>query len=168
MITAERLRELLDYDPETGLFRWKRSGKGRNKDLSAGTKCNTSSGCRIVIGIDGRRYYASVLAFLWMAGSLPVKLIDHIDRDGLNNKWSNLREANKASNAWNARKTKRTSASGFIGVSRKNESERWVAQIRNNGPSIRLGTFDTPEEAALAYDRAARELRGEFAEVNFP
>lgn len=167
MVTAERLRELLDYDPETGVFTWKKSGKGRRNDLSAGTKARTSSGVRLVIGIEGKLYYANVLAFIWMTGKYPEALVDHKDRDALNNKWSNLRQATKSSNAWNSRKTKHVSSSGFLGVSKDKDSGRWFARIRTNGPSRYLGVFDTPEEAALAYDNAARELHGEFAEVNF-
>lgn len=165
-ITAERLRELLDYDPETGLFTWRQSGKGRNRDLSAGMIAITSSGPRLVISADKKRYYASVLAWIWMTGCAPGGLVDHIDRDSTNDRWNNLRLATKSSNAWNSRKTRRTSSSGFIGVS-KHHTGKWSAKIRHDGCMKSLGLFVDPREAAEAYDSAAREFRGEFAEVNF-
>lgn len=101
-----------------------------------------------------------------MTGSTPRGLVDHIDRDSTNDKWDNLRLATKSSNAWNSRKTKRASSSGFIGVSR-HHTGKWVARIRHGGRMKSPGLFIDPKEAAQAYDSAAREFRGEFAEVNF-
>lgn len=94
---------------------------------------------------------------------------DHRDGKSLNNTRGNLRKANDFENARNAGK-QRNNTSGFKGVTKRNG--KWRAQIggRVNGKRfvVHLGVFDSPEEAALAYDRAAVERHGEFAYLNFP
>ncbi len=91
-------------------------------------------------------------------------LVDHKDRNGLNNTRNNLRICTKAQNQRNqGRRCDNTS--GFKGVRR--HGEKWQAQIALNGVQKHLGNFNTPEEAAHAYDKAARELHGEFAYLNF-
>lgn len=94
-------------------------------------------------------------------------LVDHINLDGLDNRRVNLRPATTAENLRNVG-PRRTNTSGFKGVTRGRHGRGWVAQIRFNGQNIRLGTHSTREEAARAYDAAARELHGEFARLNFP
>jgi hypothetical protein len=91
-------------------------------------------------------------------------LVDHKDRNGLNNTRSNLRICTKGQNQRN-QGIRRDNTSGFKGVCR--HRARWEAKIMLNGVKKHLGTFDTPEEAAKAYDKAARELHGEFAYLNF-
>ncbi len=91
-------------------------------------------------------------------------LVDHKDRNGLNNTRSNLRICTKGQNQHNQGK-RRDNTSGFKGVCR--HRTRWEAKIVLNGIKKHLGTFDTPEEAAKAYDDAARKLHGEFACLNF-
>ena len=95
-------------------------------------------------------------------------LTDHRNGDGLDNQRSNLREATYAQNAWN-RRAKQGSQTGFKGVNWSGDrTRRWQARIMKDGKRCFLGNFDTPVEAALAYDAAARALFGEFAWVNFP
>lgn len=108
--------------------------------------------------IDGRSTYLH--EFL-----LGTKLVDHADGDRLNNRRSNLRKATHAQNLQNA-KLSRANTSGFKGISFR--SNRWCAGIRANGVFTYLGRFITKEEAARAYDEAARVLHGEFARLNFP
>lgn len=93
--------------------------------------------------------------------------VDHIDGDGLNNTRANLRFATAQQNGWN-RPAPRTNTSGYKGVHWVKKDKKWTATIRINGKTYGLGYHDSPEEAAHAYDRAARELHGEFAFCNFP
>lgn len=93
--------------------------------------------------------------------------IDHISRDTLDNRKSNLRRCTRSQNIANARLNARNS-SGYRGVSRDKRTGRWIAQIQVRSSPRHIGVFDTPLEAALAYDAVAREAFGEFAFLNFP
>ena len=93
--------------------------------------------------------------------------IDHIDGDQLNCRRINLREATHTQNMQN-RKVSCLNKSGFKGVYWHKGDARWHAQIHANGRRYRLGAFNTAEAAAYAYDRAAQELHGSFARLNFP
>lgn len=93
----------------------------------------------------------------------PKIEIDHIDGDGLNNTRANLRQATRSENMCN-RSNQRNNTSGWKGVYRRDNKYR--AQIEIRQKSRHLGTFDTPEDAAAAYDRAARELHGVFSSTN--
>lgn len=101
-----------------------------------------------------------------LMGAEKGELVDHEDHDGLNNRLGNLRRATKAQNAMNCRTLRTNNTSGYKGVARYRK--KWQAGINLNGKRNHLGNFDTPEEAARAYDRAAVELFGEFACLNFP
>lgn len=94
-------------------------------------------------------------------------LTDHHNGNGLDNRRANLRPATHGQNCAN-RALQRNNTSGFKGVNWHSHSRKWKAQIRANGTKRHLGVFGTPEEAARAYDDAARELHGEFAAVNYP
>jgi hypothetical protein len=95
------------------------------------------------------------------------ELVDHANGNGLDNRRSNLRSATEAENRQNMRRA-RNNTSGFKGVTWNGRRQKWMAQIQSQGHNRYLGLFTTPEEAAHAYDDAARALFGEFAAVNFP
>ena len=94
--------------------------------------------------------------------------VDHIDHDGLNNRRSNLRICTSSQNGCNKRAEKPNKSSRFRGVRRDSSFPRWTAQISFDHQWQYLGSFATEEEAAMAYDRAAILLHGQFAVVNFP
>ena len=93
------------------------------------------------------------------------RLVDHVNGDGLDNRRANIRAASAADNVHNTR-LRRDSVSGIKGVALRDG--KWAARIRHDGSTRHLGRFMTLEEAGRAYDRAARELFGEFAALNFP
>ena len=159
-LTQERVKSVLDYDPETGLFYWKNTVRHSRKGMKAGVSNNKKA---IIIGIDGRLMSAHRLAYLWMTGSIPEE-IDHIDRNPSNNAWLNLRPANTAENKRN-RGIPRNNTSGYKGVFW--DQKKWRSAIKVDYQRKYLGSFDTAEEAARAYDAAARLYHGQFAYLNF-
>jgi HNH endonuclease/AP2 domain len=157
-LTAERLRTLLDYNPETGQFRWR---TGRRSGLIAGCIHADERRVRWQIVVDGRHYKAHRLAWLYVYGYWP-NLVDHINRDGLDNSIANLREASEVQNKFNSVYPK--GETGYRGVSfYKN---RYMAQISHNGKSFYIGRYKTAEEAYAAWCRKAEELRGEFVRTD--
>lgn len=90
--------------------------------------------------------------------------VDHINKNRLDNRIENLRKCTHAQNVRN-RNMQSNNTSGFKGVSRSAYG-RWVAKISYKGSDIHIGTFDSPEDAAMAYDEAARGLHGDFSSVN--
>lgn len=125
LITQERLKYLLYYQPETGHFIWKNiTGKRAKIGDIAGHKSKDY----ITIRIDKKLYHAQVLAFFYMTGKWPQYDIDHKDLNKTNNIWENLREATRSQNGGN--KTKYiTNKSGIKGVSWSKRQNKWVAQI---------------------------------------
>lgn len=97
----------------------------------------------------------------------PDMVVDHIDGDGLNNRRENLRICTPAQNRQNLIRAK-FNPHGYRGVTWCKARNRFVAQIRHNNRIIYLGMFRAVEDAAMAYDEAARRIRGPFARVNFP
>ena len=160
-LTQARLRELLDYDPATGVFRWRVSRGGKKAGKEAGSiDCN---GYRR-IDIDSRRYYSGRLAFLWMTGAWPDSCIDHINRNRADDRWCNLRLATWKENGRN-KSLSRNNRLGVIGVRyRKNYPKKpYEARIYKDGKEIWIGQFPSLEEAVAARQKAERELFGEFA-----
>jgi hypothetical protein len=153
MLTAEGLRELMEYDPETGIFTWRagmRSGKAAGGSRSDGY-------CYVNVG---RRYFVHRLAFLYVYGRWPADDVDHIDGNPSNNAIANLREATRSQNHQNKR-SRRNTSSGLKGVTW--QGRKWVARIKRDGRNDYLGSFKTAEEAHAAYCAAAKEAYGEFA-----
>ena len=168
MLTAERLREVLDCFPDTGVFVWKIQPNGRIKPGSiAGNvipptkRCNTSY---VRIGVDNVSYRAHRLAFLYMTGSFPTFHLDHKDTDGTNNRWSNIREATPSQNRMNT-KNPSTNKTGLKGVTLYADGIRFVAAIKVSGKRYHLGIFKTPEDAHDAYCAASRRLHGDFGRI---
>lgn len=159
MITQSRLKELLSYNSDTGLFTWlvDRNSGAYAGDI-AGTMMNKGY---IHIKIDGKLYLAHRLAWLYIHGYMPPQ-IDHIDGCRDNNKLANLRAATNALNVRNAA-IRKDNNSGFKGVGFHEQTGKWRARIRINGVRKSLGLYHTPEEAHEAYCDAADLYHGEFA-----
>ena len=163
MISQERLRELLDYNPDTGEFKWLRDSPSRKRGTVAGTL--TEDGY-IRIKIEGCLYRGHRLAFMWMTGVWPEHEVDHSNRVRSDNRWSNLRQATKAENQRNT-VNRRNGTSGFKGVTFMKRLNKWQAHIYNGGKLNYLGVHQTAELAARAYAAAAEKLHGEFANHAF-
>lgn len=156
--SIQQVRERLDYDPETGVFRWRTARVKSRVGTIAGA---VSNGHRAIL-IDGRLYGAHILAWLLMTGEWPSSHIDHRDLNGDNNAWLNLRLAGKRENAQNTGR-RADNSSGFKGVAWDGKRRKWRADIRvPNGPRKHLGMFDDPAEGHAAYVAAAQHLFGEF------
>lgn len=162
MLTAMRLREILRYDPETGLFTRLTDRGGRRAGEVAGSQRKDDR--RIQIYVDNRNEMAHRLAWLYMTGEWPSEEVDHRDMNPSNNRWSNLRLASHSQNAMN--RTKRSdNTTGLKGVYRHYKNGKFRAAIAANKKQYHLGVFDTREEAHAAYEAAAAKLHGEFARV---
>ena len=158
--TAKRVRELLNYEPDTGIFTWRVARGGGIKSGDVAGNIDTCGYAQI--RIDGRRYSAHRVAYLYMTGEWPVEEIDHKDRNQANNCWSNLRSATRSNNVAN-RGCLITNKSRFKGASWDKKTQKWRATIVANGKWRLLGYFATAIEAHEAYAAKAKELFGEFA-----
>lgn len=152
-LTAERLLELVNYDPETGIF----TNRVPRKKIRVGDVAGTidkESGY-VILCIDRRRYYGHRLAFLFMTGEWPKRLVDHKNGCRSDNRFDNLRDASRLVNQQNMRRAMSGSSSGLLGAHKKRS--RWSSQIKVNGRLVKLGTFGTAEEAHAAYVYAKRK-----------
>lgn len=165
MVDQKRLQEILNYNQETGEFtRVLAKGPCKSGDV-AGWVHNNGAGKRYrKIRIDGGCYFAHRLAWLYVTGELPAHEIDHIDGDGLNNRFANLRAADDTQQAHNKGRY-RNNTSGYKGVSLEAGGRKWSARISLHGRSKYLGSFETKEAAHAAYCAAAADLHGSFARV---
>jgi hypothetical protein len=159
MITQDELKELLHYDPETGVFTWKvNRGNQVNDGFVAG---NMDGDGHLQISINKKKYKAHRLAWLYMTGKWPKEHIDHINGVKDDNKFFNLREATNQENCINRGKGK-NNTSGYKGVSWNSGQKKWQANARLNYKLRHLGYFNTAEEAFESYKAFAIKHQGEF------
>jgi len=167
-LTQDRLKQLLDYDPDTGAFT--RIGASRpqtmhwaSKPLGFIKRGGTGAGGGYhMMCVDGRTYRAHRLAWLYVTGEWPEADVDHINGDRADNIWRNLRAASRSQNLQNMGK-RRDNISGIKGVSFDAARGLWKAQICVNGRRIFIGRFGDKEGAASAYLRHAERHFGDFA-----
>ena len=175
-ITQEYLKSILDYNPETGIFRWKVRSVNMFEDgfFSAEHNCNLWN-ARFVgkppgsidngylrISINYEKYRAHILAWVIINGSWPERDIDHINLDRSDNRICNLRLSEDGGNSKNCPKRK-DNKTGYKSVHFCKRDKKYIARIQNNGKRIIVGYFSTPEEAHEAYKEAALRLHGEYA-----
>lgn len=159
MLTQERLKEILSYNPETGVFT-NRIDRG---NVKAGAIAGGVDGKGYrEVQIDGRKYQAHRLAWLYVYGEMPSGHIDHINYICTDNGIMNLRKATHAENMRN-RAAPKNSTTGAKGVSWQKSAGKYRARITADGKSEFLGLFDTVEAASQAYADAAKRFHGEFA-----
>lgn len=152
-LSHDRLLEVLDYDQATGVFTWKvKTGRGVCIGRQAGA--DTSNGYRR-IRIDNVEYLAHRLAWFYVYGTHPEKLIDHIDGNKQNNAISNLRVVTFSENIQNQKRAMPHNKTGYLGVSPHGKNV-FRAAINVDGQPLYLGSFKTPEAAHAAYLSAKR------------
>ena len=160
-LTQERLKELLDYDPENGVFIRKISTNNNIKIGSISGSIDKQG--YLIIWADGKRYKAHRLAFLWMEGYLPENQVDHIDRNKINNRWSNLREVSQTCNMRN-RAVLKNNKYKITGISFHKKLNKIRADIRISRKLIYLGIFDNLLDAVKA--RWEAEVKYNFPNCN--
>jgi hypothetical protein len=154
MLTLERARALLVYDPADGVIRWRVSNGSRAR---AGSIAGAiEAGGYIRICIDGRFHRAHRLAWLLAHGAWPTRSIDHINGNKADNRLCNLRDVTANVNLQNIRRARSDNRSGLLGVARDKTGFRAVIKVA--GKQKYLGTFPTPELAHSAYLSAKRLL----------
>lgn len=164
-LTAEFVRQILDYDPETGILTWKWRSDLRACDNArlAGKNagCLNENGYFHII-INKKSYKYHRIIWLHYYGEWPYCEIDHIDGDTINNKIINIRSATRTQNRQN-KGIQKNNTSGFKGVSFKKAHNKWSSRISVNGRRVHLGYFDRSCDAYNAYCAAAERFHGEFA-----
>ena len=153
-LSAHRLREILNYDPETGVFTWRVQRSNIAKGAIAGW---VKKGGYIGIGVDGRMYSAHRLAWLYTHDELSTDDIDHINGVTSDNRIDNLRNVPRQVNMQNQRRPQKGSLSGYLGVGYDKRRGKYVARIKSAaGKRKHIGEFSTAEEAHSAYVQAKR------------
>lgn len=157
-MTRDYLREVFHYDANTGLLYNKISKPGVRFAKVAGSRSHPGRRDPYIrIMLDGTRYYAHRLIWVYHYGHIPRrKFIDHINGNALDNRIENLRLVSYRENYLNSRRSVRNK-SGVTGVYQRNGSGKWYAVITTCGTSIQLGTFDKKEDAIKARRAAERK-----------
>ena len=175
-ISADEARELLDYNPETGNFTWKRRDckwfslnrfcKTWNKNFAGKTAGGINSVGYHVIAVLNKQILSHRLAWLYVYGEWPKGQIDHINGNRSDNRIVNLRDVTANMNQQNLKRGQRNNTyCNYLGVSLLKRTGRYYAQIMYDGKRLFLGYFDTPEEAQFVYMKAkARYHRGYVAD----
>jgi len=169
---VDYLRECFDYDPDTGVLRWRVRPAEHFKTMKAMKIWNTrragdAAGAKdergyLRVQVNHQLYWVHRIVWLLVLGVAPKGEIDHINENKADNRVCNLREANKASNMQN-RGAQRNNTSGFKGVSYHKQRGKWTARIAVDGEQTYLGLFTTKAEAHTVYCAAADKLHGAFA-----
>lgn len=142
-LTQEFIKEILFYDPLTGIFTWR-------KPTGSKMKIGQRAGCKAPIGynlikINRKLYRTCRLAFLYMTGGWPIE-IDHINKNKSDDRWNNLRNGDRAANNYN-KDLQSNNKSGYTGVSFDKRDNNWDAHCYKNGKRYYIGAFSSPKNA---------------------
>lgn len=159
MISRANLKRMLRYNPRTGVFTWLIDAAASVTSGSVAGGIDEKGYWRICI--NGRKYRAHRLAFLYMTGRWPKRHVDHRDMKRSNNRWRNLREATRSQNHCNSG-PRRNNKCGFKGVYKRKDGT-FLAQIQHNKKKFYIGLYKSAMAAHAAYLRMARKLHGNFA-----
>lgn len=158
ILTQSRLKELLSYDPNTGVFIWKEKISNNDKG-----KVGDIAGCMsrgyVRIKIENSKYMAHRLAWLYLYGKWPEKYIDHINKDKTDNRVVNLRDVSHRENMKNQKK-RSDNTSGCVGVHLEQDGKKWQSRITHKGKRIVLGRYARLGDAIIA--RKEAEIKYEF------
>ncbi len=142
-ITQKELKEILHYDPDTGLFTRKKKARGAVVGAIVGSKNRHG---HISLTLLGKTYLTHRLAFLYMEGEFPPDQVDHINRVRDDNRWCNLRHADEETN-----KSNMVTNTDFLGVSWHKHQHRWFARGKLvKGKLKHLGSYRTHIAACYA------------------
>ena len=156
MITQQRLQEVLDYDPNTGIFTWKEKISSK---VVVGRKAGSLSGTGYhMISLFKKKYRAHHLVWLFVYGIWPKEQIDHKNGIRTDNRLCNLREATNQENCQNTQK-RANNTSGCRGVCWNKAAKKWQAYIRHNYQFIYLGIFKYKWQAIRARKRAEQKYQ---------
>ena len=153
----DECKKWLDYEPKTGILRWKTA----KSKINIGNVAGSINKGYLRIKLSGKSYYAHRLAWLMFYGNLPDE-IDHIDGDKTNNKIKNLRIATRKQNCLN-RKIQSNNSSGLKGVNWNTDTNSWRVRISDNGKRLDFGLYKSIFEAACVIHSARNRFHGEFA-----
>ena len=156
MIYERELKELMNYDPETGLFTRKTAAHG--KSIGGKVGCVKPSGY-VQMRVNNKYYYAHRLAWLYVYGSMPSE-IDHVNGDKSDNRIDNLRLCTSSQNRMNL--VQRNNKWGYPGVGLDNVTGKWLARVKFENARIHLGSYDTKEIAASVSEAYREKYFGEF------
>jgi hypothetical protein len=162
MLTVAELKQELDYDQFTGVFRWRISRyRGiKARQIKGEVAGHLQSKGYLALRISGVKHLVHRLAFLYMTGEWPVGQVDHVDRDKINNAWINLRDVDGTTNLGNSRPLWAHNTSGIKGVCFYKRDKTWQAFIRYKGKMIYLGRYHDIVEAAAARQMAEEKYFG--------
>lgn len=164
-LAAEEVRQLLEYDPQTGILRWRRNTL-RSKDWNT-RYAGRVTGCLerrchcLQVRLNDTLYLAHRLAWLIVTGEWPTAEIDHINGDRADNRWDNLREATRGQNMFNRAKLA-NNTSGFPGVRFRPHHGKWEARITVSRKTVWRAYALTAQEAAALRREALPKFHGEF------
>jgi hypothetical protein len=151
-MSSDQLRQLLNYDPLTGVFTWKKAIGGR---AVVGNVAGYEKQGYICITINSNRHYAHRLAVFYITGEWPKEEVDHINGTRNDNRYDNLRCVSHQTNTQNVRKARIDASSKIMGVAFKDG--KWRAKISINGKTTHIGSYNSSKDAHNAYLEAKRK-----------